>query len=338
MFVVAALAALARARLAHADERIHARLTYAPDGDVERCPSEREVKDSVAARLGYDPFVEPQRGSERGPSAEPREVVVKVHRRGAGIVGSLELRGPRPGQRELASPHGDCREVLDAFAVAIAIGLDPSSLSRPPADEPAPLPPPAPVAAPPSVTASPAPASAADARPADAKPAATNREPEPDLRLGAGPVVMFGELPATAPGLGVAFAARWRWFEPTVEGLATLPVTLGTATGQVSASLLAVGAVPCAHVEIFFGCVGVTVGALRGEGEGVAVPLHGSQLYAAASGRAGAELALSRAVWVRGYAEAVAPMTRITLQLAAQDVWRMPSVAARVGAAVGVRF
>jgi hypothetical protein len=65
---------------------------------------------------------------------------------------------------------------------------------------------------------------------------------------------------------------------------------------------------------------------------------RGSQFYSGASGRAGAELAVSRTVWLRAYAEAVAPLTHITVQLAAQDVWRMPSVAARVGATAGIRF
>lgn len=329
MAAVAAYAVLGSPGVARADDRIHARLTYAPDPDVERCPTEREVKDAVASRLGYDPFAE---ASEPAPPPE-REVVVKVRRRGPGIVGSLELRGPRPGQRELASPRGDCREVMDAFAVAIAIGIDPSSLSRPPPGAPAPSPAPEPPPPP-----APAPAVPPDApAPAPAPAPAAQSEPA-ELRLGAGPVVMFGELPATAPALAVTFGARWKWLEPTIEGLATLPVSLDVPVGRVTASLLAASLVPCGHVDVFFGCLGLTVGALRGEGDGVAKPLHGSQLYAAASARAGVELPLSRAIWLRGYAEAVAPMTRITLQLAAQDVWSMPSVAARVGAAVGLLF
>jgi hypothetical protein len=149
---------------------------------------------------------------------------------------------------------------------------------------------------------------------------------------------MFGELPVTAPALAVTLGVRWRWLEPTVEALAALPVSLDAPAGRITASLLAASIVPCGHAEIFFGCVGLTLGALRGEGERVATPLHGSQLYAAASARAGAEVALSRALWLRGYVEAVAPLTRVTLQLAAEDVWTVPSVAARAGAAAGIRF
>jgi len=307
--------------VARASDRVHARLTYGPDPDIERCPTEREVRDAVAARMGYDPFE-----AAPGAAAEAREVVVLVRRRGGGVVGSLELRGPHPGQRELASPSGDCREVLDSFAVAIAIGLDPSSLTRPIGDAPpAPLPPPPVAVDPPTV-----PAERPVAPPAPSDPI--------DVRLGGGPVVSFGELPATAPALAVSIGLRWRWIEPTVEGLATLPVSHASTAGTVTASLLAVGVVPCGHADMLFACVGLSLGTLRGEGEGIARPLHGSQLYAAASARGGAELAITRSVWVRGYAEAVAPVTRITLQLAAQDVWRMPSVAARVGAAAGVRF
>lgn len=326
--LVAAGAVTLSPGVARAGDRIHARLTYGPDPDVERCPTARELRDAVAARIGYDPFEAAPAGEAE---AEPREVIVRVHKAAAGIVGSLELRGPHPGQRELASPRGDCREVLDSFAVAIAIGLDPSSLTRPSGDPP-PSPPPSP--APPSLP----PAMEAPGPPAE-RPGAPLAQSDPiDVRLGAGPVVLFGELPAAAPALAVAVGLRRRWLEPGVEGLATLPVSQSSGAGSVTASLLAVTLLPCGHASVLFGCLGLTLGRLRGEGEGVAGPLHGSELYMAASARGGAELAVTRSIWIRGYAEAVAPLTRITLQLAAQDVWRVPSVAARVGAAAGIRF
>ena len=312
---------------AHADDRVHASLTYAPDADIERCPTASELQDAVAARVGYDPF---DRAAAAAPDAARREVVVAVHRRATGIVGVLELRGPRPGTRELASPNGDCRELLDALAVAIAIGIDPASLTRPSAEPPA--------AAPVPVAPAPvAPAPVAPAPDADRAPAAPAKEPV-DVQLGAGPVVLFGELPATAPAIAIGIGVRWKWLEPTVEGIGTLPVTLDASVGRVTASLIAAGLVPCGHADVFFGCIGLTLGALRGEGDLVGSPRRGSQFYSGASGRAGAELAVSRTVWLRAYGEAVAPLTRISLQLAAQDVWRMPSVAARVGAAAGIRF
>jgi hypothetical protein len=310
---------------ARGDDRVHASLTYAPDADIERCPTATELEDAVAARVGYDPFD----GSTTGADAPRREVVVAVHRRAGGIVGVLELRGPRPGIRELASPSGDCRELLDALAVAIAIGIDPASLTRPPGELPAPAPVPAPAPGP-----APAPIAAASS---PDRVSAPPKEPV-DVRVGAGPVVLFGELPATAAGIELGIGARWKWLEPAVGGIATLPVSLSTPQGQVTASLIAAALVPCGHADVVFVCVGLTLGALRGEGDAVASPRRGSQLYSAASARAGAEVALSRTVWLRGYAEAVAPVTRIALQLAAQDVWRVPSVAARVGVAAGIRF
>jgi hypothetical protein len=313
---------------ARGDERVHASLSYAPDADIERCPTATELQDAVAARVGYDPFD----ASASGGDASRREVVVAVHRRAGGIVGVLELRGPRPGIRELASPSGDCRELLDALAVAIAIGIDPASLTRPAGEPPAPLPAPAP--APVSVVA---PAPPAPPAPSPDRVSEPGKEPV-DVRVGAGPVVLFGELPATAAGIDIGVGARWKWLEPTVEGIATLPVSLSTSQGQVTASLIAAALVPCGHADVIFACVGLTLGALRGEGDAVASPRHGSQLYGAASARGGAELPLSRTVWLRAYAEAVAPLTRIALQLAAQDVWRVPSVAARVGVAAGIRF
>ena len=319
-----AMASTALGGLARADDRVRARLSYAPDSDIEHCPTDRELKDAVASRIGYDPF--------DGAPDDAREVHVEVHRRAGGIVGLLELRGPKPGQRELGSPRGDCRELLDTLAVAIAIGLDPASLTRPAGppvgvdEAPAPLP--TPVVAP---STPPAPA------PERPLPPPSSRDTI-DVRLGGGPVLLFGELPAAAPGLAASIAFRWRWVEPGLEAFATLPVSQGARMGKASASLLGATVLPCGHAQLFFGCLGLTLGALRGEGEGVVPAMSGSQLYAAVSARAGVELALTQAVWLRGSLEAVAPLTRITLQLAAEDVWRTPSVAARAGANLGVSF
>ncbi len=319
------------AGVAHAaggEGRTRARLTYAGGADIAGCPSERELKDAVAARLGYDPF-------EAGSSddAGGREVAVHVRRRGTGLVGSLELRGPRPGTRELASPRGDCRELLDALAVAIAIGIDPASLTRVSTDPPPSPSPPVSDGAVVAVSTSSRPSSPETPR-AEGK----GRGEAVDVRFGAGPLAVFGELPATAAGLFVTASIRLRWFEPMLEGFATLPVSLATPDGTLSASLLAVSVLPCGHASAFFGCLGLATGGLRGEGKEIASPRSGTELYVAVAARAGVELPLSNLLWVRGYVEAVAPMTRITLQLASEDVWRMPSVGARVGLGAGVRF
>jgi hypothetical protein len=321
--LVAAGACTLLSREVRADERIHARLTYRPDAELDRCPTQVELRDAVAARLGYDPF--------DGAEAEPREVIVLVRKKGNGVVGSLELRGPHPGQRELASPRGDCREVLDAFAVAIAIGLDPASLGGP-VTEPPPERPPStlPPSSPPGMSPPSSP-------PADRLEATPERDPY-DVRLGGGPAVLFGELPEPAPAFVLGASVRWRWLEGAIEGFATLPVSRSAPAGKVTASILAAAVVPCVHVGVVFGCAGVALGALRGEGQGIETPHDGSHLFAAASVRGGAELAVTRSFWVRGHLDGVAPLTRIALQLAEQDVWRMPSLAARVGVTAGVRF
>ncbi|HVH48156.1 MAG TPA: hypothetical protein VM925_37740, partial [Labilithrix sp.] len=108
-------------RDAHAEVQARARLSYVVEAGAETCPAEPEMRDLVAARLGYDPFA----------ADAQQEVVVRIGRRARGIAGAFELKGPKPGQREIASPGGDCREVADALATAIAISLDPASLGRP---------------------------------------------------------------------------------------------------------------------------------------------------------------------------------------------------------------
>jgi len=321
------LALAAAAGHARADEAERVFLVYA-HGDVERCPSERELRDAVASRLGRDPF-------EGATEGDPARAEVQVKRRGAGVVGVLVMRGPRPGQREIASPTGDCREVVDALAVALAIGIDPGSLTRPspPPVSPAvpqPLPPPA-LPPPPSVPPSGAGADAPTPPPGRSRDAVA-------VTVGAGPMALFGELPASAVGGLLHVGLRWRWLEPRIEGLATVPVTLETSGGAVTASLLAVGLAPCAHAGLAFGCVELTLGTLSGEGSKIPVAIRATELYASAQARAGIEIELSRVVALQAWGGMVAPLTRVHLELDRREVWQGPRLAARVGAAVTLRF
>ncbi len=50
--LVVAVTCVLTSRDACAQGRAHARLTYQPDADVERCPTETELRDAVASRLG----------------------------------------------------------------------------------------------------------------------------------------------------------------------------------------------------------------------------------------------------------------------------------------------
>jgi hypothetical protein len=80
------------------------------------------------------------------------------------------------------------------------------------------------------------------------------------------------------------------------------------------------------------------IGALHATGEEVPTPHTATSFYAAVGTRAGVELPARGRVFARAEAEAAFPLTRVSLQIGGQDVWTVPAVAVRAGAAIGVRF
>lgn len=326
-----------------AEARERARWSYAVAPSIPSCPTSEEARDAVAARLGYDPFVDDA----------SRTVALEVHplpsKAGApagpaGIEGVLDVRGARPGHREIVSERGDCREVVDALAVAAAIAIDPASLAGPVASEPAPPLPSEPPAPSPSTSEAREvraphvdPVSDAAARGSSAGGEA------PRARVAARAEVVLGELPAVGVGVVVAAGVGARWWSVDVEGEITAPARhfTGSASAAVAASLLTVAVVPCAHVSVFAGCVVGRGGVLRSEGEGVGEPRRAVEPYGTLGARVGVELPVLPDVGgllVVAHGEMVAPVTRIALRLDDADAWLVPSVAARLAAGVGWRF
>lgn len=312
-------------RAASAEEHPQARLEYTRGAGAAECPDEAELKSVVAARLGYDPF---------SPDAA-RVVAVGVARQGSGLVAHLEVRGAAArGSRDLQSSTRDCRELIDSLAVAIAIGIDPLSLSRVPSSLP-PLPaaelkaaqppePPLPAAVPTVI----------DARPE--KPRASDPV---RLRASIGPLVSFGAAPSTNLGITAQVGVRWRAVSIGLEGRADFPVSQQAVDGgRVSASLLAATVLPCAHYGVLLGCLLGTFGALRAEGESVTTPLRETKLYAAIGGRLGVEIPLGSIFAIGVHGDLFAPLTQITLRLNDRDVWTTPAVAGGLGAALAVTF
>lgn len=113
---VALAAGLLSARAAHAEEK--ARLVYARGSGTTGCPAEIDLRLSVVARLGYDPF---------SPQAS-RVVLARIERRRAALVGVVELvndAGLASGRRELSAPKRRCDELARAMALSISLTIDP---------------------------------------------------------------------------------------------------------------------------------------------------------------------------------------------------------------------
>lgn len=99
---------------AHAEEK--ARLVYSRTPGTN-CPAEIELRLSIVARLGYDPF---------SPQAS-RVVLARVERRAHRLVGVVELvdrEGSASGRRELYAARGHCAELARALALSISLTID----------------------------------------------------------------------------------------------------------------------------------------------------------------------------------------------------------------------
>ncbi|AKU99949.1 hypothetical protein AKJ09_06613 [Labilithrix luteola] len=332
LIVLGVLASATVTATAHAEARARARararFAYSTDPTSLRCPSESEMRDVLSARLGYDPFA---------PDAE-QVVHVRFERRGVrGLAGSFDIQGPKPGHHEIASANNDCRELADALATAIAIRLDPASLGG--QEEPPPLP---------------APSLPAESHPVDevAVPSASPTPPpdrsdrdvtpssRPSFHVGISGTGLAGELPSFTGAVDLGAGIRSGLMSASVEAEATLPASrdAGAPTREVSASLLSAALVPCVHAEMFFGCVVGRLGAFRGEGTGVDVPSTASALYVSAGVRAGVEMRVSEPLALVLSLEAVAPLSKMALQLSGTEVWSSPSVAGRAALGARMRF
>lgn len=322
----------------HATEAIPktARLVYT-SADVSGCPDEETMKNTVSARLGYDPF-----------KPDPEHIVTAaITREGKGLRGHVQLQDRAftvKGTRSLASNEDDCAELASSLALAISIAIDPRSANRP-----APLPPTAstlpPQIAPPAAGAPSAPAAPLAAA-APLATAATSEEapprehgPAPGLRMGMDASVSFGATPGTsfAPALfaGVGFGR----LSLDAEGTAHLAGSANAASGgSVTASLLVASFAPCFHAGIAVGCALVGIGRLSGSGDGVDEPASGASTYANAGGRVGAEVPLSGRFSVRIHGDLLFPLVSTKLRLRGVEVWETPPVTAALGAGLLLHF
>lgn len=300
---------------AAAAERKATRLIYERGAGAEHCPDELDVKNAVAARLGYDPF------DERAPGS----VSARLAREGDKLVGRVEVRdadGRTVGSREITSGQNDCTELASALTLAVSIAVDPLSIARPdaPPAPPAPVPAPdCPRATAPHVAPCPAPPPEADA--------------PVSFRASAGLLAAFAASPSpVALGVAADVGIQWRALSVDVGGRADVPASRGTALGRVSTSLILATLAPCGHVSVFAGCALVAAGVLRGEN--VDAGVRDTTPYAALGARAAAEIPLYDVIGVRLHADLLATLTRTVLSVNGGEAWRTPPLSGATGAAL----
>lgn len=211
---------------------------------TEGCPPAIALRTEVERRLGRTVF---------DPSAE-RSFEVEVTRFGDKYRSDMFVRGPNgemAGHRTLESDEPGCGALVDATALAIALVIDPEAASREP-------PPPRSAAAfeaPPVVPVAPQKAAPALAPPLTPLPPAPPTPPVAPAVLDAVTLSLRatlsrGLVPATAPGLELAFglrpARRWGFsvhaeYAPSrnvARGIGSLDVGLTRASALATFRLL----------------------------------------------------------------------------------------------------
>ena len=287
-----------------------ARLTYERDPAATSCPNERELRDAVSARLGYDPFAR----------AAANRVSVTLTRAGRGLdarVVATDGAGHTTGSRRLTSATDDCAELGSALALAISIAIDPLGLPAAPSPAPvvreaAPLPLPSERVAPPPLT----------------------------VATSVGLHVALGATPGTL-GAGTDLQVGVRRSSGSLALAGRIDPMIGSdgdAGGRVRATLVVAGLVPCFHLRRLAGCALGYAGVLRGTGSDVSVPRQASTFYAALGARLALAVPLGGIFALDVHLDGLGALTRTTLEIDGVSIWTTPPLSVVLGSGLLASF
>jgi hypothetical protein len=233
------------------------RLDSRREAGAESCPDEQALQRAVAERLGLNPF----------SSDAARTVSVRWKTSEAGFSAELSVTtetGATIGSRKLSSSKKDCSELAASTALALALIIDPLSLTRGPAPAPEPeaLPPPPP---PPSSSVEPEPPPPAPPAP---PPIVVIEQPpapppvEHSLWLGGALGLSLGEVPSTVSA-ALELSAGWksRWLLIGARGTFVAPGISAQPTGNLGALVFGLGPFLCAGASRAGGCASLRLGA-----------------------------------------------------------------------------
>ena len=311
------------------------RLDYARGPGAETCPDEAALRAAVASRLAYDPFRE----------TAATTVATSMQARRKELLARIELRdakGAVIGARELVSPESDCSELARAVALAIAIAIDPVSVIRVPLP-PVRTPSVAPVVSertnepPPGPAISPLPPAAPPSARSEASlPAHAAASAGPHVRATSALLLGAGPTPGLSAGARLGLGVRWPSVSIDLEGRGIWPTSASAAQlpGDVRAFAVLASVVPCLHEGPLLACGVASAGPLRGAGEGAIAARTATTMFAAAGGRAGAEIPLGRSLALGLSIEADISLTPTSLRLGALEVFHTPPVFGALAAGV----
>lgn len=289
-----------------------ARLEYSAPDMGTRCPSRESFEDIVAARLGYAAFA----------TDGERLVTAHITLLGTELQARVEVRnreGQLEGTRDFDGSANECGDLVQAMAVAIAVTIDPSSLTGPVAPpearEPA-------TELPPIVTPPPPPADSwHGAAYADA-------------------VLNFLATPGVALGPRVGFALSRRSLSLALEGEATRQ--LGYANSdfgdRIAAHVYTGAFVPCLIKSFVQACVVARLGALVGEAQNLANATNVTRFWSSAGARFGIDLPVTHLFSVHMSTDLSFLISRTNLSIDGTTVWQAPIFTLSVGIGALLHF
>jgi hypothetical protein len=283
-------------------------LTYHRGETALDCGDDETFRNSVRARLGFDPF---RRDAVTRMDA-------RIERRGQTLSASLNVRTPdeEPLERLFTSEGKDCSELFSALSLAVTLAIDPLAVGRAPVEAPV------------------APAAAIPVAPPSPLPPSTPVIP----RFQLGVLGALGAQPAFTGGAQVGGGIGWGRYSLMVEARADLPSSITVAGGRARGSLLVGNVVPCLHIDVWSGCALVQAGVLRAEGndfvdaQRVTLPQMSLGVRAAVAWPA-------KGPWaVHGHADFTAPLFRATLTVGGEPVWSTFPLNLAFGAGILLRM
>ena len=324
---------------------------YSRTTEAVGCSDEPGLRQAVARRLGYDPFVAASANTVvaelRGGDGDGLKARVYVVRDG-------NMAG---GARELSSPTRDCTELMAAVALALSIAIDPDALDR------------VEQASPPAANREihenqPLDATAVTSE-ADAKRENEHREgPRADvaikkvdmkvlpapvkasrtLEVTLGPLAYVATGPVPAPNFGFGIAAgvvlAKHWvaaLEPAFSLKSSASITSNSNVG--------------AHVNSWGGAVhlgyqfkGLYGGALfeaerlTSEGYGIVNPVTNRSWWTGVGLRLGYGVALTRHVSLVPHVDGVAGLRQLRLRVLNEEAHATPPLLGRFGLTLQARF
>ncbi|WP_061605801.1 hypothetical protein [Sorangium cellulosum] len=326
------------------------RLEFIRAAGAEHCPDEQFLRAETARQMGgVDPY----------DANAPLTMTASIEHRDGELVGSMFLRdgNGRGLWADGFSSRKDCRRLVAAMALSIAVLLDdaaelpaaPAAPAAPAKTAEQPVPPqepcspdqPCPPQAAPAKSTTPAPL---ETPPARAPQSSAPPVPAERFRWVAGvdAVVGLGSTPGFSVGPALSISGRWPAWSVALEVRALSALAGKIEAVDVSVSTITTDVVFCLDRRILFACGLAELGVLRAA---PSVPFDAASRWNLGAGmgvRAGIASPLARNVSARAHAEVVHPVVGAAIlrhpgaPTPERPVWSAPALAVALG--IGLRM